>query len=165
VILSACSGGSGATTTIDPGGFSTSVTIAPISATTTTTTLPASPLPGFGVSYVGVTGQRWLVAVADTPGLRARGLMGVVDLGVLDGMLFVWESDASSGFWMKDTLIPLDIAFFDEAGVLVDQFGMVPCADEPCEVYQPSGRYRYALEARPGAFEAMDQPSLVLSGE
>jgi uncharacterized membrane protein (UPF0127 family) len=54
------------------------------------------------------------VEIADTPEERAAGLMGREDLGALDGMAFVWPEPTSGGFWMKDTLIPLSIAFWDE---------------------------------------------------
>jgi uncharacterized membrane protein (UPF0127 family) len=81
--------------------------------------------------------------------------MGVADLGALRGMLFVWPDDVSSGFWMKDTLIPLDIAFFAADGSLVDRLSMVPCEADPCPSYRPSGPYRTALEVPAGGFEGV----------
>ncbi len=93
-----------------------------------------------------------LLAIADSPGLRATGLMGVEDLGDLDGMLFYWRHEASGGFWMKDTLIPLDIVWFDVEGAMVGRASMVPCTTDPCRTYEPGGDvdYRYAIEANPG---------------
>ncbi len=73
--------------------------------------------------------------------------MFVEVLGDLDGMLFVFEEDRAGGFWMKNTLIPLDIAFFDGGGELVEVMSMVPCEEDPCPTYTPSAIYRYALEA------------------
>jgi hypothetical protein len=102
------------------------------------------------------------VAVATDRDQLAQGLMGVTDLGGLDGMMFVWDADVASAFWMKDTLLSLDIAFFAADGTLVDLLSMEPCVAEPCEHYQPSGPYRYALEAPRGAFDAIDQPFLEL---
>ncbi|MBU1865372.1 MAG: DUF192 domain-containing protein, partial [Actinobacteria bacterium] len=101
------------------------------SSAPTATTGPAAPDPldGFARLEVGVGGEVWRVAVADTPALRSRGLMGVTDLGSVRGMLFLWPNDTAGGFWMKDTLIPLDIAFFDAAGVLVDLVSMTPCPE------------------------------------
>ena len=107
-------------------------------------------LDGFDVTEVTIDGQRMAVAVADTPELRSRGLMGVNNLGGLDGMLFVFEKTTDAGFWMKNTLIPLDIAFFDTSGDYVDSFTMDPCTEDPCPVYHPSGAYRYAVETPAG---------------
>jgi hypothetical protein len=76
--------------------------------------------------------------------------MGVTDLGGLDGMLFVFQADSEGGFWMKNTLIPLDIAFFTADGGFVDALTMVPCVEDPCPTYRPDGSYRYALEAPAG---------------
>ncbi len=109
-------------------------------------------LDGFETDTIKLDGTRFLVAVADTPDQRAQGLMGVTDLGGLDGMLFVFPTDTPTqgGFWMKNTLIPLDIAFFDANGMLVDRLAMEPCTADPCPSYHPSGAYRYALEAPEG---------------
>ncbi len=67
--------------------------------------------------------------VADSEALREQGLMGVTDekLSGYDGMLFVFDADSSNGFWMKNTLIPLSIAFADQAGAVVGTADMVPC--------------------------------------
>ena len=65
-----------------------------------------------------------------------------------DGMLFVFPSDTTGGFWMKDTLVPLRILFFDAAGTRVRKFSMTPCRRDPCPVYDPGRRYRFALELR-----------------
>lgn len=100
--------------------------------------------------------ETWEVAVADTPELRARGLMGVSDLGDLDGMLFVWATDATSGFWMKDTLIPLDVAFFSADGSLVEVLSMALCTADPCPSHRPGGPYRFALEAPAGRLISME---------
>src|SRR3990170_619340 len=54
------------------------------------------------------------VEIADTPELRGKGLMGREDLGDDEGMAFLFFEDTTSGFYMKDTLIPLSIAFFGQ---------------------------------------------------
>ena len=148
VLLVACSGG-------------TSGTTAPIRTpslpTTSSGTTPAG-LPGFSTATIGVGGDAWRVAVADTPALRRQGLMGVTDLGGLDGMLFVFESDTTGRFWMKDTLIPLDIAFFTVDGALVgDVIAMTPCGDaDPCPTYGPGAPYRFAVETEAGGFDGVE---------
>jgi uncharacterized membrane protein (UPF0127 family) len=111
---------------------------------------------------MGVTlgGTAMLVAVADTPDLRARGLMGVMELGGVDGMLFRWPSDVESGFWMKDTLIPLDIGFFAADGSLLQVLAMEPCDSDPCPVYRPEVGYRFALEVPSGRVVAWGRLAL-----
>ena len=107
-------------------------------------------LEGFESSTVTVGGRELTVAVAESPIQRSRGLMGVTDLGGLDGMLFVFQVDSDGGFWMKNTLIPLDIVFFTVDGGFVDALTMAQCTEDPCPTYRSGGTYRYALEAPAG---------------
>ena len=74
-------------------------------------------------------------------------------LGANRGMLFVFFEPTTSGFWMKDTLIPLSIAFFDRDGRIVDIVDMDPCKREPCRVYASDAPYVGALEVNQGFFE------------
>jgi uncharacterized membrane protein (UPF0127 family) len=63
-----------------------------------------------------------------------------------DGMLFVFPRASFGGFWMKNTLVPLKIVFFDTRGRAVRRFLMTPCRKDPCHIYDPVKQYRYALE-------------------
>lgn len=65
-----------------------------------------------------------------------------------DGMLFVFPQDTRGGFWMKNTLVPLTIAFFNADGKRVRKLSMKPCRQESCPIYNPGRRYRFALELR-----------------
>jgi len=85
--------------------------------------------------------------LAVTPAQRQRGLM-FRRKAPADGMLFVFSTDTTGGFWMKNTLVPLTIAFFDSAGKRVRKLSMTPCREDPCKVYDPGRRYRFALELR-----------------
>ena len=84
--------------------------------------------------------------VAATPEQRQRGLQEVEDLPDGTGMLFLFDRDRTTGFWMKDTVIPLEIAFVAADGRIVELLSMEPCAEEPCEIYAPDDSYRAALE-------------------
>lgn len=104
-------------------------------------------LEGFPQTDVLIDGERILVALADTADSRRRGLMGVSDLGEVEGMLFTWGGETvTSGFTMRGTLIELDIGFFAADGELVDHLRMVPCGEEPCPVYRAGRPYAYAVE-------------------
>ena len=63
-----------------------------------------------------------------------------------DGMLFVFSRAIAGGFWMKNTLVPLKIVFFDTRGRAVRRFLMTPCREDPCHIYDPRKLYRFALE-------------------
>jgi len=110
---------------------------------------------GFGRAEIVLGGERWPVAVADDPAERAAGLSGVEGLGEVRGMLFAFPEDTTAAFWMKGTLLALDVAFFAADGSLVGRAEMVPCASEPCPTYSPGGPYRYALEVPAGGLDGM----------
>ena len=88
--------------------------------------------------------------VAQTPEQRATGLMFRTDLGPNDGMLFVFEEAGQQCFWMKNTLVPLSIAFIADDGKVVNLDEMKPrtldshCSDKPV---------RYVLEMNEGWFK------------
>jgi uncharacterized protein len=85
--------------------------------------------------------------VANTSALRSRGLMQRTRVP-RDGMLFVFPETTTGGFWMKNTLVPLTIVFFDSAGKRVRKLSMTPCRKDPCPIYDPGRPYRFALELR-----------------
>jgi len=124
-------------------------TTQPRPSTTTTSLIGVST--EFGRAVVELDGMPLTVAVADTNDERSRGLMGVEVLNPLDGMLFVFDNSTIRSFWMKDTLIPLDIAFFDADGFLVSQTTMALCLDGDCPGYSSEAPAQYALEAPAGS--------------
>ncbi len=68
------------------------------------------------------------------------------------GMVFAFQESHSGGFWMKNTLIPLDIAFYGAGGKILRILTMQPCRTEPCRIYDPKVSYRGALEVNAGSF-------------
>jgi uncharacterized membrane protein (UPF0127 family) len=83
--------------------------------------------------------------LALTSAKRQRGLM-LRRKAPEDGMLFVFSTPTTGGFWMKNTLVPLTIVFFDSSGKRVRKLSMVPCRTASCKVYDPGRTYRFALE-------------------
>ena len=120
---------------------------------------PSRPqVPGFGeIAYriSGVTNEKCAL-LAETEVQRARGLMNRTDLAGHDGMLFRFPSDTTNGFYMKDTPMPLSIAWFDAEGRFVSSADMEPCLDRiECPTYHATRPYRFALEVAKGGLAEM----------
>ena len=89
--------------------------------------------------------------LAITPLEVANGLMYRPSLPETRGMLFVFEDDRIPSFWMKNTLISLDMVFLDSSGAVVDIVADVPpCATDPCPTYSPDSPARAVLELAAG---------------
>ena len=101
------------------------------------------------------TGERVVrldVELARTERQRALGLMHRTSLRARAGMLFLFARDSRVGFWMKNTRIPLSIAFIDRRGVILRILDMAPCRRDSCPLYDPGVTYRSALEVNRGSF-------------
>jgi uncharacterized protein len=92
--------------------------------------------------------------VAADPATRTRGLMGRREVPEGTGMVFLYPTDVAESYWMKNTLVPLSIAFVAADGRVVSVAEMTPCTADPCPSYAPAGPYRYAVELAAGAFDA-----------
>jgi uncharacterized protein len=92
------------------------------------------------------------VEVAETTAQLERGLMGRRSLAPRSGMVFLFATDTRGRFWMKNTLIPLSIAFWGKTGRILRILDMAPCRAYPCKVYDPHIAFRGALEVNRGAF-------------
>ncbi len=116
----------------------------------------AGAAPSFERGRVEIrTGERVVrlsVELAQTDSERARGLMHRRSLPRNAGMLFVYGHDTDGPFWMKNTRIPLSIAFMDSRGRILRILHMTPCRRDPCPLYSPRISYRSALEVNRGAF-------------
>jgi uncharacterized membrane protein (UPF0127 family) len=110
----------------------------------------AQPVVGFP-SAPGLNAPALPVEIANTVSERETGLMNRASLDQNCGMLFVFPSDTSAAFWMKDTLIPLSIAFVKADGTIVHIEDMQPQTETNHYSTEP---YRYAIEANVGWFAA-----------
>ena len=151
--------GCGGSSTDEPTAASTPLPPLTSSAGSPTTAPPASGAvspEGFGTVYVRVTDPDGEVCercmwMATSGEQRARGLMGVTDLGGPAGMVFAYTDPAVRRFWMKDTLLPLSIAFADAGGTVVGTADMDPCTADPCPNFGPDAAFSLAVEVPQGS--------------
>lgn len=109
---------------------------------------PGSPPATNTVTLNGATVK---VAIAATRASRAQGLMGVTRMAADSGMLFVFADDRQRGFWMKDTPIPLSIAFLDASKKVIFMADMTPRDTTAVGLFN-AGPMRYAIEVNQGWF-------------
>lgn len=116
-----------------------------------------TPVAGFGeVAFRVASGPELCALLARTAQQQARGLMARTDLAGHVGMLFVFTTDTNETFYMRNTPMPLSIAWFDSAGRFVSATDMSPCADRPdCPTYAAARAYRYALEVPRGGLSSL----------
>jgi uncharacterized membrane protein (UPF0127 family) len=101
--------------------------------------------------WVELSGKLYEVEVARTRDQLEQGLMFRKQMPAQQGMLFLFPQEMDLGFWMKNTLIPLDILYFDRQGVLVDQKRSAPpCRQDPCPTYPSKAPAQYVLELNAG---------------
>ena len=105
-----------------------------------------------GSIETGAGAVTFRVEVADTEAEREVGLMGRTALDADAGMVFLFDGTTTASFWMKDTLIPLSIAFWGTDGRIVGILDMEPCEADPCPTFNPGVPYVGALEANLGSF-------------
>ena len=105
----------------------------------------------YPIEFQGKPARLWAEAVTDGPG-RARGLMYRTALNDDEGMIFKYASASDHHFWMKNTRVPLSIAFFNEDGLIVTIRGPMLPGDEKTQ-HRPDAPVQYALEVNFGWFE------------
>jgi uncharacterized protein len=88
-------------------------------------------------AQVQINGQMILLEVARTPEEQSTGLMNRTELAANRGMLFVFSPPRPVSFWMKNTLIPLDMVFVSNGVVKYVGTQILPCTADPCPSYGP----------------------------
>jgi uncharacterized membrane protein (UPF0127 family) len=112
----------------------------------------ARPTVAYRLEPAGGPARTVRLEVAADPSARNTGLMGRRQVPEGTGMVFLYPADVSESFWMKNTLVPLSIAFVAADGRVVSVAEMTPCRADPCPTYAPAGPYRYAVELAAGSF-------------
>ncbi len=103
------------------------------------------------VATATLRGHVLTIEIASTPAEQTHGLMDRTSMPANHGMLFVFADTGPRTFWMKDTLIPLDMLFFDSGLRLVAiQADAQPCKADPCQLYPSNAPARYVLELNAG---------------
>jgi uncharacterized membrane protein (UPF0127 family) len=104
----------------------------------------------FKTGSVKVAAHPLKVELAVSDDERSRGLMFRKSLGKEEGMLFVFDELGYHSMWMKDTLIPLSVAFIDGEGKIINILDMEP---QTLDTHSAAGPARYAIETNKGWFE------------
>lgn len=105
---------------------------------------------GSEVTFHTTTGDSTLkVEVARTAAEKQKGLMGISSMEADSGMIFVWDDPITTGFWMKNTFIPLSIAFILGDGTIIDIQEMEAQTLNP---HAPGKPFLYAVEANKGYY-------------
>ena len=100
---------------------------------------------------VTLHGKQFSTEFATDDASRELGLMNRTSLAADHSMLFVFVDEQPRAFWMKNTLIPLDILYFDKERKLVSmQLNAQPCKADPCAIYPSDGKAAYVLELPAG---------------
>jgi uncharacterized membrane protein (UPF0127 family) len=108
-----------------------------------------------GTAVITTSGMRTVtlrIEIARTEPQLRQGLSGRHTLAPRAGMAFLWTREVRGQFWMKNTSIPLSIAFWDRRGRILKILDMSPCLKDPCRVYDPKIPFSGALEVNRGAF-------------
>jgi uncharacterized membrane protein (UPF0127 family) len=110
--------------------------------------------PAPGLAAMSPTEQCALLAATEAQ--RSQGLMRVTDLEGYPGMVFRYSVDSTGGYYMRNTPMPLSIAWFAADGTFVSSADMQPCGDRTdCPISSATGPYRYALEVPQGQLPAL----------
>ncbi|PIQ78926.1 hypothetical protein COV81_03665 [Candidatus Peregrinibacteria bacterium CG11_big_fil_rev_8_21_14_0_20_41_10] len=96
------------------------------------------------------------IDIANTPETRKTGLMFVEKLTTNKGMYFIFDQPKTRNFWMKNTLIPLDIIFANNNTIISIQENVPPCQADPCPTYPSTAPANQVLEINAGLSQKLN---------
>lgn len=115
--------------------------------------------PPLNTAPVNIKGQEFNLEIAKTMPQQSLGLGKRDQLCTKCGMIFVWDIEMSRSFWMKDTLIPLDIIFLDKNGQVINFFTAYPepgVSDLKLKIYRSLSPAKYVVELNAGTAQKLD---------
>lgn len=89
--------------------------------------------------------------IAATPNQRQMGMMYRTSMGEMEGMIFIFNSVSQQAFWMRNTTVPLDVAYIDPDGKIREIYPLEPLNENT--VPSKSFQIQYVLEMNQGWFE------------
>jgi uncharacterized membrane protein (UPF0127 family) len=125
--------------------------------------IAAAACSSLPVRTISIAGTPWDVYEGGADGMR-----GLPGFGTADGMLFDMHQEVDPRgvpFTMEGVDFPIDIAFFDDTGMVVSVASMAPCDAAPCPLYHALDAYRWAVEAPVGAFGDLAPPDRLVIGD
>lgn len=104
-------------------------------------------------SFVKINDNIINIQLADSPEKWSRGLMFISELPENEGMLFIFPDEVHRNFWMRNTLIPLDILFISSDKTIIDIATLQPCEQDLCQSYRSKEPATFVLEVNAGYTE------------
>lgn len=98
------------------------------------------------IPKVCIENKCFTVEIARTSEEQQKGLMNRETMDLNQGMVFVFSKSDIHNFWMKNTLIPLDMIWVDDQNQVVRVVTAQPCTQDPCKIYKPATLAKYVIE-------------------
>ncbi|QMU99415.1 DUF192 domain-containing protein [Borrelia sp. A-FGy1] len=98
---------------------------------------------------ISINNAKFFVKVAADDFSRTKGYKGTKNINEINGILFMFNKEKNLSFWMKDTPIPLEIAYIDSRGIIKEIYKLVPFSEKNVI---SKYKVKYALEVPEGSF-------------